>query len=59
MITCETYMRFDKRRNKVVIRFFNDGKSCGKISCKSFDEVSTLLGHYEKVFGCPVKFPEM
>ena len=58
MITVETYTRFGSRF-PIEIRFFDGDKRIGKVYCKSFNEVSTLIGHYEKVFGCPVKFPEM
>ena len=57
MITVETYPNFFSGR--VEIRFFDGDKRIGKVYCKSFNEVSTLIGHYEMVFGSPIKFPDM
>ena len=58
MITCETYMRFNSRHT-VEIRFFRDGKRIGRVYCKDFNCVSSRLAHYERVFGSPIKFPDM
>ncbi len=57
MITVETYPNFVSGR--VEIRFFDGDKRIGKVYCGGFGEIPEILAHYERVFGSPVKFPEV